>query len=154
MWIGRKSLKNCVRDSAAMEIIEIAVMTSHNLYFSFLSMMNYLKLHWRVSRVFFNKLVKTLFAVVPTKKYRFYHFFPLFYGELMQPTKKYGQIHHQRFKINTKRCFLFLFTQMFMLTVIFPFSIVRPYWIEWINGKRSNSIFLAPLSSHLFVMKL
>ena len=33
--------------------------------------------------------------------------------------KKYGHIHHQHLKINMKRCFVFRFTQIFILTVIF-----------------------------------
>ena len=33
--------------------------------------------------------------------------------------RKYGHIRHQRLKIDTKRCFVFSFTQILILTVIF-----------------------------------
>ena len=46
-------------------------------------------------------------------------FFPLFYGEVMKPMNKNGHIRHQRLKINTNRCFVFRFTQLSILTVIF-----------------------------------
>ena len=52
-------------------------------------------------------------------KYRFYRFFRYFTGKWCNRRKQYGHIHHQRLKINTNRCFVFRFTQLFILTVIF-----------------------------------
>ena len=69
--------------------------------------------------LFLNKLVQTLCVEVSFQKYRFYRFFRYFTGKRCNRRKKYGHIRHQRLKINTNRYFVFRFTQIFILTVIF-----------------------------------
>ena len=56
---------------------------------------------------------------VPSQNTVFTVFAVILRGSDATDEKKYGHIHHQRLKINTKRCFVFRFTQLFILTVIF-----------------------------------
>ena len=51
--------------------------------------------------------------------FRFDRFFRYFAGKVCNRRKNYGHNRHQRLKINTKRCFVFCFTQILVLTVIF-----------------------------------
>ena len=50
--------------------------------------------------------------------FRFDRFFRYFAGKGCNRRKNYGHNRHQRLKIITKRCYVFRFTQMLILTVI------------------------------------
>ena len=69
--------------------------------------------------LFLYKLAKKICVVVPTQKIPFYLFFRYFTGKWCNQRKKYSHIHHQWLNINTKWYFVFRFTIMFILTVIF-----------------------------------
>ena len=73
----------------------------------------------KVFHVVLNKIGKFLCVVEQTQNYRFYRFFRYFIRKQCYRRRKYGHIRHQRLKINTKRCFVFCFTQNLILTVIF-----------------------------------
>ena len=73
----------------------------------------------KVFHVVLNKIGKFLCVVEQTQNYRFYRFFRYFIRKQCYRRKKYGRIRHQRLQIDTKRCFVFSFTQILILTVIF-----------------------------------
>ena len=76
-------------------------------------------MHEKGFRVVLNKIGKFLCVVEQPQNYRFYRFFRYFIRKQCYRRRKYGHIRHQRLKINTKRCFVFSFTQILILTVIF-----------------------------------
>ena len=94
-------------------------MTSHNGFFLIFSKINYFKFNLREARVFFNKLVQTVCVEVSFQIYRLYRSFPLFYGEVMQPTKKIWPYSSSATQNQHESIFVFRFTRIFILTVIF-----------------------------------
>ena len=55
----------------------------------------------------------------PALPYRYNRCFRYLMASDATDTKKYGHICHQRLKVNTKRYFVFRFSKIFILTVIF-----------------------------------
>ena len=116
----RTFLEKWRRETAAYEIMEITVMTSHNwLLLTFLDINNS-KMYEKVFRVVLNKIGTFCWVVEQTQNYRFLPFFFRYFIRMQcYRRRKYDHIRHQRLKINTKRCFVFSFTQILILTVIF-----------------------------------
>ena len=63
--------------------------------------------------MFLNKLVQTLCVEDSFQKYLFYRFFPLFFGEVMQPTKKNMAIFIISVSKSTRNDVLFSFYATF-----------------------------------------
>ena len=64
--------------------------------------------------------------------------FRYFNGQLFNGRPFYGHIRHERLQINMYQCFVFQFSQIFVLTG-FPFF-RWPYWIEDITKIQSNGL--------------
>ena len=80
MYIGRKLLKNYRRQSAAIEMIKKAVMTSPNGFCPSLSRLSIRNLISGCPVLFLNKLAQTLCDEVSFQKYRFYRFSVILQG--------------------------------------------------------------------------
>ena len=88
----------------------------------------------KVFRVVLNKNVKFLCVTERTQNYHCYRFFRYFIRNLCHRRTKYGHIRHQRLKINTKRWFVFCFTQIYILTVIFA---IWTAILNWRNQRKT-----------------
>ena len=73
----------------------------------------------KVFRVVLNKIGKFRCVVEQTQNYRFSRFSVILLGSNATDVENMAIIRHQKLKINTKRCFVFCFKQILILTVIF-----------------------------------